>query len=263
MVFDLDETLIVEERAVADALLATAARVPPARGVDPSGLAASVRRIARERWRTHELWPWANQVGISSWEALCARFEGPGERWAALRAFAPEFRHGTWRDALREHGVHDPRLAEGLSEHFGPELAPRRTAYPDAFPVLSALHPGARLGLLTNGAPDLQRAKAEHAGLLPWFDAVLVSGTIGVGKPEPQVFQHLLAQLGVPAERSVMLGDNPERDVAGALATGMRAVWIDRTRAAPAPACTPHLRVGALDEALPWIRALTTTGDGA
>lgn len=261
VVLDLDETLIVEASAVDDALQATAGGLPAALGVDPRALAATVRAEARARWQGYAGWPWAHQVGISSWEALVGRFEGPGPELAGLRTFAPGYRTAVWTAALAAHGVADRTLAEALVARFPDELAPRRAPYPETERVLSALRPRARLGLLTNGAPDLQREKARAAGLLPWFDAVVVSGDLGVGKPDPRVFRHVLERLGVPPERAIMVGDNPERDVAGGRASGLATVWVERTGAAAPPAAACDLRVRTLDEALPWI--LTRTGGGA
>ena len=89
---------------------------------------------------------------------------------------------------------------------------------------------GVPLALVTNGASCLQREKLAGSGLGDRFDAVVVSGDLGVGKPDASVFRHALSLLGAPADAAVMVGDNLDRDIEGAAApAGLRGVWINRT----------------------------------
>ena len=55
-----------------------------------------------------------------------------------------------------------------------------------------------------------------------------MSGDLGIGKPDPAVFRHALSLVGAEAADAVMIGDTVERDIDGALALGLRAVWINR-----------------------------------
>ncbi|MGV2482242.1 UNVERIFIED_CONTAM: HAD-IA family hydrolase, partial [Salmonella enterica subsp. enterica serovar Weltevreden] len=77
--------------------------------------------------------------------------------------------------------------------------------------------------LLTNGVPDLQREKLFGTGLGEAFDLTLVSGEVGLGKPDPRLFRMALCAFGMGPEEAVMVGDNPERDIKGALSAGIRA----------------------------------------
>ncbi len=60
------------------------------------------------------------------------------------------------------------------------------------------------------------------------FDAVVVSGEIGVSKPEPFVFAHAIKELGVKKENVWHVGDSLKTDVMGALGAGLTAVWLNR-----------------------------------
>ena len=102
------------------------------------------------------------------------------------------------------------------------------TRFADVDPMLATLPSGVRLGLITNGPSDLQRAKVIALGLDSVFELVLVSGEFGVAKPDPSIFLHAAQQLGVTPAQCLMVGDNLDKDVAGALAAGMRAVWVQR-----------------------------------
>lgn len=67
-------------------------------------------------------------------------------------------------------------------------------------------------------------------GLLERFDALAISGDVGVEKPDPAMFATALDALGVARtawETAVMVGNNLRRDVAGAKALGLTTVWID------------------------------------
>jgi putative hydrolase of the HAD superfamily len=85
------------------------------------------------------------------------------------------------------------------------------------------------------------------------FHGITVSGEVGVGKPDARAFRSVLEKLGVPPGASVMVGDNLERDVAGAQALGMRAIWVDRTGGRRPDGVVPDARVATLPEVPAWV----------
>jgi putative hydrolase of the HAD superfamily len=67
-------------------------------------------------------------------------------------------------------------------------------------------------------------------GLLALFDALAISGEVGVEKPDARMFLHALDSLGIAPEsfgRVVMVGNNLSRDIKGANALGMVSVWLN------------------------------------
>ena len=89
---------------------------------------------------------------------------------------------------------------------------------------------GIKTAIVTNVAPDrlqFQRNKIDALGLAPLFDAIVMSGEVGVHKPDRRVFDHATNLLGVSNKDCVFVGDNPNADITGALNAGMEAVWID------------------------------------
>jgi putative hydrolase of the HAD superfamily len=104
------------------------------------------------------------------------------------------------------------------------------------------------LGLVTNGAPSVQHAKLAGTTLGPYFKAIVISGEIGIPKPDPRIFELALERLGVPAEEAAMVGDSRPRDVAGARATGMRAIQIVRDEFDEGPGPEPDARIARLTE---------------
>src|SRR5438128_1421838 len=193
ILFDLDDTLVVDEAAVEAALLATCVEVQNRYGLDPLSLALTVRHCARELWRAAPTLAYCRAIGISSAEGLWARFLGDDPQLLTLHAWAPTYRRDAWAHALAAYGIRDTHLAEQLAETFPAERRARHWAFPEVAPVLRELQSRYRLAVVTNGTPDLQREKLDGVGLVPHFTIVTVSGEAGIGKPDPRIFAHTLA----------------------------------------------------------------------
>ena len=71
VLFDLDDTLVVEEPAAAAAFLATAEVAAERHDLDADALARSARSRARDLWRAGPAYEYGEAtLGMSSWEAL-------------------------------------------------------------------------------------------------------------------------------------------------------------------------------------------------
>jgi putative hydrolase of the HAD superfamily len=92
---------------------------------------------------------------------------------------------------------------------------------------------GVRLGVVSNadGSIERQLADAGVCQLGPGpeveVDTIIDSGVVGVSKPDPAIFRFALAELEVPAEDVLYVGDTPAVDFVGATAAGIRAVIVD------------------------------------
>jgi epoxide hydrolase-like predicted phosphatase len=85
--------------------------------------------------------------------------------------------------------------------------------------VLRARRAGLRTGLLSNSWGN----EYPREGWDEMFDAVVISGEVGMRKPEPEIFAHMADLLGVPAEQTVFVDDLPH-NVEAARAVGLVAV---------------------------------------
>ena len=139
LLFDLDETLMVEEPAAVASFEAAAKVAAAQRGIDPARLALDARSRARELWYAAPTHAYCKQVGISSWEGLWCRFESEGHEVRALREWFPTYRREAWRLALADQGLDDPLLAEELGEHFARERRDRHEVFSDAEEALRQL----------------------------------------------------------------------------------------------------------------------------
>ena len=233
------------------ALLATCERARRRFGIDPQSLTNAVRQRAQELWHASATIDYCRVIGISSWEGLWARFTGDDPGLRALREWAPAYRHEAWSRALADHGVLDPAFAEELAAAFPPERRARHVPFDDAQAALEELRGAYRLGLLTNGPPDIQHEKLEGAGLKEYFDAVVVSGEVGIGKPDPRIFHLALERLGASSAEAAMVGDSLARDIVGARRAGVKAVWVNRSgagRGDPPTEGVPDVEIAGLSE---------------
>lgn len=217
MVFDLDDTLVVETGVAASSMRQALAAISDAVTATAVGDSSPevpaeewILSVARRAWRSGPHLERRQQLGISSWEGLWASLDGCHPSLEELRTWLPVYRHEAWGRALGALGVTDTRVVTTAMAAY--RAAQRRGHQPvaGATNVLDRLS-GRSLGLLTNGPPDVQRAKLEGAGLAGCFGAVVISGEIGVGKPDPAAFTEVLGRLGVPAASAVMVGDNWRR----------------------------------------------------
>jgi putative hydrolase of the HAD superfamily len=217
ILLDLDDTLVPDHADFLAAVDDTAA----AAGA-PAGMSAAVRARAQRRWREAAEDTRLRMTDISSWESLWAPFP------ADLRTWADGYRLGIWREALRDCGVDEAGLARRLAESYRERRLERCSPYPEVVGVLEDLRRIARLGVVTNGMEEHQRAKLDAAGLTDLFDVVVSSAVVGASKPDPRIFRFALERVGGSAAEAVMVGDHPARDIAGAQQAGIRGVWVDR-----------------------------------
>jgi putative hydrolase of the HAD superfamily len=94
--------------------------------------------------------------------------------------------------------------------------------------LLKRLRKRHRLGILTDGLPEVQMRKITRLGLDRMVDHVVCTWDHGPenGKPSPLGFAVMLDKLKSEASRAVYIGDNPDKDGVGAHAAGMRFVQV-------------------------------------
>jgi putative hydrolase of the HAD superfamily len=146
-----------------------------------------------------------------------ARLDMPGA-WTSIVTYAME-----------RIGLVAPGLAETIVGDFAARRRERMCLFSDAIDCLEqARRDGLGLGLITNGDARQQRYKIERWDLAKYFDAMVIEGEFGVGKPDAAVYRHVLDKLGVAPADAVMVGDNLEFDVDGPQQLGVRGLWLDR-----------------------------------
>jgi len=227
LLFDLDDTLVVDEAVSHETFAHVAAEASSRFGADPARFASDAMSIARELWAAGECRPFCRSIGISAFECLWGGFTGDSPELTALRNWATAYRVEVFARTLelQGKGVND-EAARFLASEFASTRRARQRLMSGARELMVDLAATRRLALLTNGAPDLQREKIAASGLESFFQAIAVSGEHGIGKPKPEIFHRLLGELGVSPAEALMVGNSLERDIAGARNAGIRSIWI-------------------------------------
>ncbi len=118
---------------------------------------------------------------------------------------------------------------------------------------------GYRTGVLSNGFVEVQHRKLHSSGVDHLIDCVVLSDEIGVNKPARQLFDYALEKSGTTADKSLLVGDNPSTDIAGAVNAGWHAVYFNRdgmSAQLPAPLCDHVPEIKYLDEVIPLLTAV-------
>jgi putative hydrolase of the HAD superfamily len=151
--------------------------------------------------------------------------------------------------------------AEGLSD-AGLDRPPYLN--PEAPSVLRALKAdGKRLAIISNvnRSDATYRRLLERHGVLRYFDAVILSSTVGVAKPAARIFQLALAELEAGGAETTHIGDHYATDVVGALAAGITPVlytglwghYRPEMERDPPPNAPNLRRIKALSDLLPMV----------
>lgn len=130
------------------------------------------------------------------------------------------------RRPIFEELLHDKDLAEKLSERYQSLSLEKTFFYPDAEEALRNL--SGKKGLVTNGPRLVQWEKIEKFGLSEYFDVIVVSGEVGVAKPNPQIFHRALSSIGSGPAESFYVGDVEKLDIIGAKNAGLTSILIRR-----------------------------------
>lgn len=125
----------------------------------------------------------------------------------------------------------------------------RVDCYADALPALAALAARRPLVSISNGNADLVRIGLHHH-----FTHRLSARECGIAKPAPAIFHQACAQLGLAPSQVLHVGDDPDLDVAGARAAGLRAAWLNRNGLAWPHAEPPELELRDLGELVDWLQ---------
>ncbi|MDQ0765585.1 HAD family hydrolase [Streptomyces canus] len=163
-------------------------------------------------------------------------------------------RHRFFEEIKNVFGVRESIAAlHGAYRQRSAELVPHR---PEVCAAVKALvEDGWGLGVVTNGAPDAQRAKLEVAQLDQYFGSVVISGEYGVRKPDPELFRVALDELHARAGTgAAMVGDCLATDVEGGLRAGLHTVWVAGERARLPSDPMPTRTVQTVVEAVDWLR---------
>ena len=107
----------------------------------------------------------------------------------------------------------------------------------DTILVLDYLRNKYRLHIITNGFTEVQNKKIVNSQIKKYFHSIIDSETVGVKKPNIKIFDYALKVSGARSKNSLMIGDNLEADILGALNAGFHAIHFNNNNEAPHEHC--------------------------
>ncbi len=129
---------------------------------------------------------------------------------------------------LLEFKIGDEQLAKEMSEKFLEILPTKTLVFPHTFEVLDYLKEKKYdLHLITNGFEKTQWNKLTTTGLNTYFTHVITSEGCNSIKPHKEIFNYAMSKAGAALHQSIMLGDNLDADIQGAMNVGMDNIFVN------------------------------------
>ncbi|MEH6536445.1 MAG: YjjG family noncanonical pyrimidine nucleotidase [Psychroserpens sp.] len=123
-------------------------------------------------------------------------------------------------------GVSD-EIINLLSEDYITHLTTFNHLFDGTIELLEHLITDYQLHIITNGFEEAQQRKMDNANISHYFETVTNSEAAGVKKPNPIIFNHALDVANAKPEESMMIGDNFEADIMGAMDVGIDVILFN------------------------------------
>ena len=125
--------------------------------------------------------------------------------------------------------VPDERLCLDMSDRFLDFCSSKPGVVDGAHELMDYLRRrGYRMHMCSNGFHEVQYKKLAACGLRDYFDTIILSEDAGANKPSSLYFDYALSQSGASRETTLMIGDNLQTDILGALSAGIDALFFNR-----------------------------------
>ncbi len=125
-------------------------------------------------------------------------------------------------------------FAREMGNKFLDLLPTRKILFPHTVEVLEYLiNKNYQLHLITNGFEKTQHSKLKNAGIENFFKEVITSEGSNSLKPHKEIFDYALLKTGAQKKESIMLGDNIEVDIQGAMNAGIDQVYVNHLQTKP------------------------------
>ncbi len=136
-----------------------------------------------------------------------------------------------WRTLL-DFKIADEFLAKNISGRFLEILPTQKEVFPHTFEILDYLvEKKYVLHLITNGFEKTQWSKLKHSGLDKYFTHVITSEASNSLKPKKEIFDFAMNKAGATLDNSIMIGDNLDADIQGAINAGMDNIFVNHINA--------------------------------
>ncbi len=130
-------------------------------------------------------------------------------------------------------GIDNRQLALKMSYDYI-SISPEKTKlFPGVIKTLKYLKDKYHLHVITNGFNEVQFKKLKNSGIEHFFNRIITSDNAGYSKPHKNIFHYALSSVNAKKSESLMIGDNWEVDILGAMMFGIDQVYFN-------PKCFEH-----------------------
>ncbi|MDR2534037.1 MAG: YjjG family noncanonical pyrimidine nucleotidase [Tannerellaceae bacterium] len=187
----------------------------------------------------------------SSFEAFYIRFRTNHlELWLKYQRNEinrPDLLKERFRHILIPAGIDSDEQAIALNSEFTACAASKTALISGTKELLDYLAPHYKLVIVSNGFRDIQYRKLRNAGIESYFTGIILSEESGHRKPHRAIFDIALKSTNSRRCETLMIGDNPEADIAGAQRAGIDQLWYN-PKSLPSGNLQPTFEVQTLKE---------------
>lgn len=174
-------------------------------------------------------------LGVDNFDAFFQKFSEVNHHyWALLekREINIDFiRRKRFKTALSKLGIEiDESFSLEMTEVFMHTLPQKERLIEGAIEILDYLKPNYQLHILSNGFEDMQMQKMRSGGIEHYFEEVITNEKANARKPEKAIFDYALNRANASISNSLMIGDNYEADIKGAINANFDTVFYNPER---------------------------------
>jgi len=136
-------------------------------------------------------------------------------------------RNNRFKMVLTQLGLDSKDIPEDISEVYLSICPTKGNVIPDTFEVLDYLQGRYHMHIITNGFDDIQDTKLNSSNLRGYFDKIFTSEAVGFKKPSREMFEKAVELIGTRKSSCVMIGDNLETDIKGALNASLDVIFFN------------------------------------
>ncbi|WP_142385063.1 HAD family hydrolase [Cytobacillus massiliigabonensis] len=113
--------------------------------------------------------------------------------------------------------------------------------------IVNTIKMQVKVGIITNGSTQRQKAKIIHTHLNSCFDLIIISEEAGFSKPDKRIFELALNKLNVQPEDTLFVGDDLEKDIGGCQNANIKGIWFNPHRIQNHTEIKPYAEIHSLD----------------
>ena len=136
--------------------------------------------------------------------------------------------------SLLDYKIADEALSKEMSVDYLDILPNKKNLFPYTIEILEYLKSkDYSMHLITNGFESVQFKKIKNSNLADYFTEVITSEASNSLKPNKEIFEYALKVSNANVETSIMIGDNEDADIQGAINVGMDSIFVNHLQIQP------------------------------